>query len=62
MQDVLIIGQGPAGLSAAIYVSRAGLSVFVVGRDIGALARAETIENYFGIEKPLSGPDRKSVV
>ena len=57
MQDVLIIGHGPAGLSAAIYVSRAGLSVSVVGRDIGALSRAETIENYFGILKPLSGPE-----
>jgi thioredoxin reductase (NADPH) len=57
MQDVLIIGHGPAGLSAAIYVSRAGLSVSVVGRDIGALSRAETIENYFGILKPLAGPE-----
>jgi len=55
MSDVLIIGAGPAGLSAAIYASRANLSVTVIGKDGGALEKAELVDNYFGLEKPLSG-------
>ncbi len=57
MYDVLIIGSGPAGLSAAIYAKRANLSVLVVGKDGGALEKAEEIDNYFGLEKTLSGTE-----
>ena len=53
--DVIIVGNGPAGLSAALYTSRAGLSTFVIGKDQGALAKAERIENYFGMAEPISG-------
>jgi thioredoxin reductase (NADPH) len=55
MQDILIVGKGPAGLTAAIYVCRAGLKAGVIGRDAGSLARAEAIENYFGLPKPMTG-------
>jgi len=55
--DVIIIGHGPAGCSAALYLSRAGLQVAVIGRDQGALAKAETIENYYGLLYPMRGKD-----
>ena len=53
--DAIIVGNGPAGLSAALYTSRAGLSTLVIGKDQGALAKAERIENYFGMAEPISG-------
>lgn len=55
-KDLLIIGKGPAGVSAAIYAKRANLNLLVLGRDVGTLAKAERIENYYGLEAPLSGP------
>ena len=53
--DVIIVGNGPAGLSAALYTSRANLSTLVIGKDQGALAKADRIENYFGMAEPVSG-------
>lgn len=53
--DVIIIGRGPAGLQAAIYTARSGLSTLVLGRNDGALAKADRIENYFGFSEPVSG-------
>ena len=44
MQDMVIIGNGPAGLSAALYLLRAGFSVTIIGKDKGALSIAEKIE------------------
>lgn len=55
MEDVIIIGNGPAGLSAALYTCRANLKTSVIGKDNGALEKADIIENYFGLEKPVSG-------
>jgi len=57
MSDVLIIGYGPAGVSAALYALRAGLSVTLVGKDGGALQKAHAIENYYGLERTLTGPE-----
>ena len=53
--DAFIIGSGPAGCSAALYLCRAGLGVTVAGKDGGSLERAEKIENYYGLGQPLSG-------
>ena len=61
MADILILGYGPAGISAALYGLRAGLDVLIVGKNVGALARAHMIENYYGLEKPLSGPELAEV-
>ncbi|UJG44676.1 MAG: FAD-dependent oxidoreductase [Candidatus Heimdallarchaeum endolithica] len=53
--DVGIIGLGPAGLTSAIYTSRAGLSVVVIGKDYGGqMGLALEIENYPGFEN-ISG-------
>ena len=52
---VIIVGNGPAGLSAALYTSRAKLQTLVIGKDNGALTKADKIENYFGMAEPVSG-------
>lgn len=57
MTDVIIIGKGPAGISAAVYLVRAGLQVTVVGKDDGALGKAHLIENYYGFVEPIEGPE-----
>jgi len=55
MYDVIIVGAGPAGLSAALYTSRANLKTLVIGKDGGTLERVDKIENYFGMSAPVSG-------
>ncbi len=55
MPHVIIVGTGPAGISAALYARRANLEVTVIGKDDGALVKAEKIENYFGLEQPVAG-------
>lgn len=55
--DAIIIGKGPAGISASLYLARAGYRVLVVGKDGGALERAEKIENYYGFPEPLTGAE-----
>jgi len=55
--DVIIIGGGPAGLSAAIYSSRRALNTLLISRDIGGqVSKTPDIENYPGIDK-ISGID-----
>ena len=53
--DVIIIGKGPAGISAALYTKRANLSTLVIGGDESSLKKASKIENYFGFEHPVTG-------
>lgn len=57
MSDVIIIGGGPAGVSAAVYALRSGASVTIIKKDGGALEKADLIENYYGFAEPISGPE-----
>ena len=57
MYDVIIIGGGPAGITAGIYIKRAGFKVLIISKGEGALTRTEKIENYYGFETPISGKE-----
>lgn len=55
--DVIVIGNGPAGISSAIYVKRNNLNVLVVSKQQSNLLLADKIENYYGFENPISGKE-----
>jgi len=57
--DVVIIGGGPAGLSAGIYAARARLSSLLIERGAvgGQIINAEWVENYPGFNESISGID-----
>ncbi len=55
MSKVVIIGSGPAGVSAALYTARAGLETTVISNGGGALLKTEKIENYYGFCDAVSG-------
>lgn len=57
MYDVVIIGAGPAGISAGLYIKRANLKVLILYKDVSALEKTEHIENYYGFENGISGKD-----
>jgi thioredoxin reductase (NADPH) len=56
--DVVIVGAGPAGMTAAVYTSRANLSTLMIERGMpgGQMANTEDVENYPGYESIL-GPE-----
>jgi len=58
MYDMVIIGGGPAGLSAAIYAGRAGLKTVLIEKKMlgGLTAVTSLIENYPGFPDGISGP------
>ncbi|MDD5288037.1 MAG: thioredoxin-disulfide reductase [Dehalococcoidales bacterium] len=55
--EVIIIGGGPAGLTAGLYASRAGLSSFLIEKGIfgGQITYAEHVENFPGFPQGISG-------
>ncbi|MGI6085536.1 MAG: NAD(P)/FAD-dependent oxidoreductase [Acetivibrionales bacterium] len=57
MYDVIIIGKGPAGISCAIYTTRANLNTLVIGKSDSMLLKADKIENYYGFENPVGGKE-----
>lgn len=58
MYDVIIIGAGPAGLTAAIYLGRAGKKVLILEKNVygGQIVNSKEVENYPAISK-ISGFD-----
>ena len=57
MLDAVLLGHGPAAVSAALYLQRAGLKSALVGMGAGSLEKAEKIENYYGLSAPVSGEE-----
>ncbi len=59
MHDVIIIGGGPAGYTAALYSARAGLDTLVLEKLTagGQMATTAAMENYPGFEEPINGSD-----
>ncbi|MDF2652894.1 MAG: pyridine nucleotide-disulfide oxidoreductase [Paenibacillus sp.] len=55
MYDVVIVGAGPAGSSAAIFAAKAGKKVLVIDNDMSVTKRA-WVENHYGVSE-TSGPD-----
>lgn len=55
MKNVIIVGSGPAGITAGIYLTRAKIDNVVITNNQGALSKADMIENYYGFIQPIKG-------
>ena len=58
-KKVIIIGGGPAGVSASLYTVRAGIDTSLIIYEESALDKAENIENYYGFPGGISGAELK---
>lgn len=58
MYDLIIIGMGPAGMSAAVYAKRSGMNVLMLEKSSpgGLLNKTNIVDNYLGYEN-ITGPD-----
>lgn len=54
MYDVIIIGKGPAGISASLYTSRANLNTLIIGNS-SSLSKSHAVDNYYGFEDGIGG-------
>jgi len=61
MYDSIIIGSGPAGITASLYMIRAGLKILIISKNQTALNKAEHIENYYGFENGISGKELNDI-
>jgi len=59
MHDMIILGGGPAGLTAGIYAARANLDVLLLDKQLpgGQLNNTTEVENYPGFAEPIQGPE-----
>lgn len=57
MKKVIIIGSGPAGVSAALYTVRGGVDTTIISNGVGSLGKAHEIQNYYGVSGSVSGMD-----
>lgn len=55
--DCIIVGAGPAGIQASIYIKRAGMNPIVFYKGESELEKAEKIDNYYGFENGISGKE-----
>ena len=55
MYDIIIIGAGPAGISASLYAKRANLNILVFYSGQSELEKAEKIDNYYGFPGGVTG-------
>ncbi len=55
--DVIIIGAGPAGVSAGLYTKRANKKTLIIYNNESSLEKATKIENYYGFENGISGEE-----
>ena len=55
MKNVIIIGSGPAGITAGVYLNRAKIENIIITNNQGSLKKADLIENYYGFENPITG-------
>ena len=57
MYDLIVIGAGPAGISASLYAKRADANVLVLYYGESNLEKATEIDNYYGFPKGISGKE-----
>jgi thioredoxin reductase (NADPH) len=57
MYDSIIIGGGPAGTTAAIYLQRFKKKVLLIMKDQGALGKTAHVDNYYGFIDTIEGPE-----
>lgn len=58
MYDVIIIGAGPAGISASLYTRRANIKTLIIySDDLSALEKTSKIDNYYGFSKGIVGKE-----
>lgn len=57
MSNIVIIGSGPAGISAALYAKRSGIETSVISMGTGTLEKAHLIENFYGQPAAISGEE-----
>lgn len=57
MYDVIIIGAGPAGITASLYTLRKNLKTLIIYGEKSSLEKAHKIENYYGFENGIDGKE-----
>ena len=55
--DIIVIGSGPAGVTAAIYAKRSNTNVVIISKKDSTLHKADKIDNYYGFTETISGSE-----